>query len=106
MDYKNSIVLRALTNAVAAALYVFLVALFMTNAQNIFGNQPDGVLAPTIVLLLLVVSAAVMGIVIFGLPIMWYLDGKKREAVQLTLWTVGLLALILIDVVFSFAVMI
>jgi len=42
-------------------------------------------------LLLLVISVSVMGTVIFARPAMWYLDGKKQEAVRLVLWTVGFL---------------
>ncbi len=43
---------------------------------------------------LFVVSAGIMGMLIFGKPIMLYVDGKKREGVALACYTIGSLVLI------------
>jgi hypothetical protein len=43
------------------------------------------------VLLLLVTSVSVMGLAVLARPVMWYVDGRKQEAVRLILWTVGFL---------------
>jgi hypothetical protein len=84
---------QSLAYAAFAALYVTVVAAVMRNAQTLFGgNGPDTVLAPMGILMLLVVSAATMGLLIFGKPVMLYIDGKKREAVTMASCTVGILA--------------
>jgi len=46
-------------------------------------------------LLLLVISVAITGFAVFGKSIMWYLDGKKKEAPSLLFLTIGFFALIL-----------
>ncbi len=84
---KQSLFLSAL-----AVLYVAVVATIMRNAQQLFGGGKDSALAPIGILMLLVVSAATMGMLIFGKPVMLYIDGKKREAVAMAVCTIGSLA--------------
>ncbi len=88
------IVKQSLCYAASAALYVAVVATIMQNAGRLFGSdKPDSVLAPISILLLLVVSAATMGLLIFGKPVMLYIDGQKREAVQMVVATTAALAI-------------
>jgi hypothetical protein len=54
-------------------------------------------------LLLFVTSAAITGFLVFGKPVMLYIDGKKREAVSLLGYTIGILFLITL-VVFIFLI--
>jgi hypothetical protein len=84
----------ALGHAVGAALYIALIAAFMSSVEKIFGGDPGGYFGPMLFLLVFVISAAVMGLIIFARPAMWYLDGKKREALSLALATIGALMLI------------
>lgn len=49
-----------------------------------------------VMLLLFVFSAALTGALIFGRPILWYLDGKKREAILLFFYTLGCVLIIAI----------
>lgn len=83
-------------NAGATAAYIIAIASFLFRAQYIFGgkNEEDILLIPIIMLMLLVISAAVTGFTVFGRPAMWYIDGKKKEAVTLLGTTIGFLALI------------
>ena len=57
--------------------------------------------APIIMLSLLVVSAAVMAILVFGRPVLLYLDNKKKEALAMLFYTIGWLAVILLLTVIS-----
>jgi hypothetical protein len=91
---KNSIPKYAGLNALGTVLYVTLVASLMYNAPKIFGGDEDTVLIPIAMLLLFVVSASITGLLVLGRPVMWYLDGKKKEAVSLLIATVGFLAAI------------
>ncbi len=92
---KNSRILKhSLINSLLAFAYIFIVSQILTNGERLFGKV-QGVLAPTAFLLTFVFSAAVMGILIFGRPILWYLDGFQKEAVKLVIYTLGLLLVIL-----------
>lgn len=88
---------RGALHALAAFLYVFLVAMFISNIGHFMGPK-DPALAPVAMLMLLVVSAATMGLLVFGKPVMLYIDGKKREAVQMVGWTIAGLAAITVCV--------
>jgi len=89
----KNILKQSLSFSGLAVLYVAAVATVMQNAEKIFGPDDKSPLIPIGMLLLLVVSAATMGMLIFGKPIMLYLDGKKREAVTMVGYTIGSLAI-------------
>ncbi len=92
---KNSILKFAGLNALGTVLYVTLVSSLLFNAPKIFGsNSKDTVLIPIAMLLLFVVSASITGLLVLGRPAMWYVDGKKKEAISLLMATVGFLTLI------------
>jgi hypothetical protein len=92
---RNAIIKYAALHAVCAFAYIVLVATFMSNAEALLGQGGDGdVLNIVVFLHVFVISAAVMGLLIFGRPAMWYLNGGKKEAVMLALATIGFLVLI------------
>ncbi len=87
----------AVLNALGTAAYVTLVASFFFYAETLLGNgMKETVFIPIAMLLLFLVSATVTGSLVLGRPILWYLDGKKKEAVQLLLATVGGLAILMV----------
>ena len=69
----------------------------MNNAEYIFDEKP-GTLGGVLFLLIFVISAAVMGMLVFGRSTLWYLDGDKKEAVKLAIMTVSCLVLLAISV--------
>lgn len=89
------IITRAFIDAVGTAAYIILVVSFMFSLQ-IFALKEDNMIIPIAMLLLFVCSAAITGFLVFGKPIMLYIDGKKREAVLLLSYTLGILFLITI----------
>lgn len=96
---NSTIIKKALFNACATALYVGIIATFLFYAPKAFGSQKaDTVLVPIMMLSLLVFSAALTGALIFGTPVLWYLDGKKKEAVQLLFSTLGIFLVLTIIV--------
>jgi hypothetical protein len=102
----KKIVKQSLSYAAVAVLYIVVVATIMRNAEKLFGGKgPDNILAPIGILLLLVVSAATMGILVFGKPVMLYIDGKKREAVMMLVSTIASLAIITVLVFSSIALL-
>ncbi len=89
-------------NSLGATVYTGVVAIFIFNAEKIFGNKPDTFLAPLAMLLLFVLSAAVVGGLVLGKPILLYLDGEKKAGVKLFLhslaWLFGFTVLALFSV--------
>jgi cytochrome c oxidase assembly factor CtaG len=86
-------------NAGGAALYVAAIASFLFYIPKFFDQaKEDTVMAPILMLMLLVFSAALMGSLIFGRPVIWYLEGRKQEAVHLLISTLLILLVIVIAV--------
>lgn len=84
---------NALRNAFATSLYIASISLFLFYVTRLF-DQADSVLIPITMLSLFVFSAAFTGMLVFGQPILWYLDGKKQEAVSLFVMTLLVLLII------------
>lgn len=89
---KNSIIKMSLVNALGVTLYVASVTLVMRNAEKVFGKM-DSYVGQLSFLMLFVLSAAVVGYLILGKPIMLYLDNAKKEAIQVLTYTIGILFL-------------
>lgn len=77
----------AAVHSLGVLVYVFLVANVMTNADKIVGKT-DNAFSGMAFLMMFVLSAAVVGSLIIGKPIFLYIDGKKKEAVNLLLYTI------------------
>lgn len=83
---------RAVGHALLAYAYIFCIAIgFKITSKNTFNNVPE-FFAPIIMLSLLVLSAAIMAILVFGRPVMLYLDNQKKDAVVMLFYTIGCLA--------------
>ncbi len=96
---KQSIFKHALQGAVGTALYIVAVASFMFYGPRAMGSQEDTVLVPVFMLMLFVFSAAFTGSLMLGRPILWYLEGNKKEAMQLLVTTL-LMFLIITELTF------
>ncbi len=89
---NKKIFTHSLGYSVGAIAYIAVIAMLMRNADAIFGRGEETILIPVGVLLLLVVSVATMGMLVFGKPLTLYIDGKKREGVAMAACTIGLMA--------------
>ena len=85
--------LHALGHAILVLLYTSGVAWVLFNGQRLFGKVTS-FWGPLAVLMLFVVSAAIVGTLVLGRPILLYLDGKKDEALRFFGWTVGWLVVL------------
>ncbi|MFA6295922.1 MAG: hypothetical protein WC663_01065 [Patescibacteria group bacterium] len=85
---KENIIGLSFMSAIGLTIYIALVTLIMNNAEKVFGSMKN-YLGPVAFLLLFVLSATVTGSLVFGKPIMLYLEKQKTEAVKLFLFTVG-----------------
>ncbi len=80
-----------LVNALAASLYIMLVASVMFYGTNHTGPV-NSIIVPVAMISLFTLSAAVMGYLFLYQPLQLYLDGKKKNAVHLFLQTVAVFA--------------
>lgn len=82
---KNPII-----NALSASAYIILVVSVMTFVTQPLKNKPDTFFAPIAFLSVLTLSVAVMGFLFFYQPVQFFIEGKKKEAVNLFIKTVGI----------------
>jgi hypothetical protein len=93
----SKIILWSIIDALGVAVYVTGVSLLISNAERIFGKM-TGFLGPMAMLLLLVISAAITGSLVFGRPVYMIYNGQKKEGLKLLFYTIGFLVLITITV--------
>lgn len=96
----TTIVKYALAHALGAGAYILFVAFVMRAISQIAPPPASGALGIATFLLVFVISAAVMGLVLFARPVMWFLNGKKQEGLALALSTIGCLIIIAIVIFF------
>jgi hypothetical protein len=85
----RSIVKTAFINSTLSAFYIVAIASLLFYAPKTLGSEQNA-LIPMVMLSLLVFSVALMGMLIFGKPVMWYLDGRKDEALSLIAYTLAI----------------
>jgi hypothetical protein len=91
----NNLFFKSFLSALGVFFYVLLVALIPAYANQWFGPH-DNFFTPVFILLLLVLSVAVVGLLIFGRPVFMYLEGFKKQAWALLLYTIGWLAVFVV----------
>src|SRR3989344_2519542 len=82
-------------NALAAALYISIVASVMYYGPQLAGRV-ESFFFPIAVFAVSPLSAAIMGYLFLSQPLRLYFDGAKQEATKLFLQTVAVFALITI----------
>ena len=83
-----------LINALSASTYIILGVTIMNFVTQPLKNKPDTFFAPVVFLSLLTLSVAVMAFLFFYQPILLFIDGQKKEAVNLFVKTTGIFAVI------------
>lgn len=84
---------KPIVNAASAAAYIVLVVSLMSFISETQGSKPDTIFAPMIFLSMLTLSVSVMGFLFFYQPLMLFIEGKKKEAVNFFVETVGTFAI-------------
>ena len=104
---KNNPLLLSFGHALLVLIYTSAVAWVMFHASTLFGKadgKADTFLAPVAMLLLFVLSATIVGSLVIGRPVLMYLDGKKKEALQFLGYTIFWLFVLTIIVFIKLAV--
>ena len=84
---KKNIALIGFLHALAATAYIALVVFVINHASAWFGKT-DTPWTGMAALMLFVLSAGVMASLAFVRPALWYMDGKKNDALQLLSWMI------------------
>ncbi|MDD3481010.1 MAG: hypothetical protein PHW75_02180 [Patescibacteria group bacterium] len=93
----KQLLLKTFRNTFGAALYIFLVSQLMQNGSKLFG-ETDSTLTPFFMLLLFSLSAAVVGGLVLGFPVLLFFDGKKNDSIKAAIYSVGWLFVFLVIV--------
>ena len=83
-----------LINALSASVYIILGVTIMNFVTEPLKNKPDTFFAPVVFLSLLTLSVAVMAFLFFYQPLLLFIEGRKKEAVNLFVKTVAIFGVI------------
>jgi hypothetical protein len=81
-----------LVNGLGAASYIAIVVTVINFISQTHRNKPDTAFAPVVFLSLLTLSVTVMAYLFFYQPLQLFIEGKKKEALNLFVRTVGVFA--------------
>jgi len=86
--YTKNMKSPSLKNAFFAASYIIFIVVALTLATEPLRDKDDTLFTPVVVLSVLTLSVAVMAYLFFYDPMLLFLEGKRREAVDVFLKTV------------------
>ena len=90
--------MRGFVDALGVLAYVVLFAWSVNNLEAWLGDMPETWLTPVFMLLVFIVSACVTGSLVLLQPILLYMEGQRKEAVHLFVYTIGFLVVLALAV--------
>ncbi len=90
--YNKDMTKNPIINALCASGYILLVVSVMTFVTSPLRDKPDTFFAPVVMLSVLTLSVSVMAFLFFYQPLQLFIEGKKKEALDLFAKTVGTFA--------------
>lgn len=91
----TKVTIQGIKQGLGVSLYCGLIGTVMQNGSKLFG-QKDNFITPIFALTLFCVSALICLLIVFKKPYELFFDGKKKEAVNVVVYTAATLFLILI----------
>jgi hypothetical protein len=85
---NKKILIWSFLNSLGVLIYVSAIAFLLNNGEKVFGKMMP-VWGAVGFLMLFVVSALITGLLVLGRPVYLFLDGFKKEAVKMLIFTVG-----------------
>lgn len=79
-------------NALVASAYIIVGVLVMTFVSQPMKNKPDTLFAPIVFLSILTLSVAIMAFLFFYQPLILLIEGKKKDALNFLVKTIGIFA--------------
>jgi len=81
--------------ALGVSLYCGLIGTFMQNGSRLFGEK-DNFMTPIFALTMFSVSVLICALIVFKKPYELFFDGKKKEAINVVIYTAFSLFIILL----------
>lgn len=92
--YNGDMSKNPFINALAASGYIFLIVSVLAYVSETLGDKPDTFFAPIAFLSLLTLSVVVMAFLFFYQPLQLFIEGKKKQALNLFAQTAGVFAVL------------
>ncbi|MFH0779822.1 MAG: hypothetical protein V1928_03085 [Parcubacteria group bacterium] len=86
--------------ALGIAIYCGIVAGIFNLAERFFKDKPDSAFAPALMLTLLVFSAALCGLIVFGYPIYLAMNKDIKKALRVLFYTLLFVLAIILIIIF------
>jgi len=86
---KHPLVITTFRNTAGAIAYIFLVSQIMNSGELLFGNSANSYIGPFAILLLFVLSAAVVGGLLFSQAIYLFFEGKRKDSIKSAIYSIG-----------------
>lgn len=86
---------QGIKQALGVSLYCGLIGTVMQNGSKLFGQQ-DTFMTPILVLTMFSVSVLICALIVFKKPYELFFDGKKKEAINVVVYTADSLFIILL----------
>jgi hypothetical protein len=86
---------QGIKQSLGISLYCATIGSVMSNADTFFGKQ-DTFMTPILVLTMFSVSVLICALIVFKKPYELFFDGKKKEAINVVVYTAESLFVILI----------
>lgn len=95
----KDLLLSAFLHALCVFAYVLLIAWVMFNAPSFFAKLTPAFLGPAAFLILFIISASLTAWLVLGRPIHYFMENKKKEAVNMLMYTLAWLAVMFIALI-------
>ena len=88
---NKTILFKTFRNTISATAYIYFISQVLNNGGSVFGSTSvfSEIAAPFIFLLIFVISAAVVGGLVFGETIIQFVNKKVANGVRAAVYSVG-----------------
>jgi len=88
MDKK--ILFKTFRNTIGAAAYIYVISQVLNNGNVIFGTgNSSEIIGPFVLLLMFVLSAAIVGGLVFGETVIQFMNKKIKDGVKAAFYSIG-----------------
>lgn len=101
---NNRLLATSFRNILLAGMYIFGISQFLFYAETIFRNVHYQNMIPFVMLLLLSLSAAIVGSLVFGQAVILFIESKHTEGILATIYSLFWLLLVTIIAVAIFII--
>ncbi|PIS40799.1 MAG: hypothetical protein COT26_01435 [Candidatus Kerfeldbacteria bacterium CG08_land_8_20_14_0_20_43_14] len=102
IEKNNPLSRQSFLHSLGVVAYIIIVAFVMMHGDSWFGNM-NNILGPIAFLMLFTLSAAIVGLLVFGRPVYLFLNGQKKEALSFMFHT---LAFLFVEAIIIFVILI